>query len=160
MTNRMEFARAEGPARPEEAQRLRHEAQRWLAGLDLSPDDRERVIAAVSEAVENAVEHAYAARARAGEDGAEDDDPATVELVAWAEADAINVRVVDHGHWLEPDEGEETGEAPAKRGRGFVLMHRSVDSVAIRHTASGTTVALRHHLGRAPEVADAGPEES
>ena len=31
----------------------------------------------------------------------------------------------------------------ATRGRGIVLMHRSVDSVAIRHTAAGTTVALR-----------------
>src|ERR1700759_2165927 len=59
MTDTVQFARAMGPASALEAHRLRHEAQGWLAGLDMDDEARERVLTAVSEAVENAVEHAY-----------------------------------------------------------------------------------------------------
>ena len=131
MTDAVEFARVVHPARADEAQRMRHEARDWLAGLDLEQETRERVLTAVSEAVENAVEHAYP-----------EDAEGTVELTLWAEADAVNVRVTDNGHWSEGSVPAAPG-SHATRGRGFVLMHRSVDSVAIRHTAAGTTVALR-----------------
>lgn len=137
----VEFARAVRPARADEARRLRHEAREWLAGLDLDDDSRERVLTAVSEAVENAVEHAYP-----------DDDAGTVELTLWSERHAVNVAVTDHGTWPAGQDGASAPAAPgtaAARGRGIVLMHRSVDSVTIRHGASGTTVALRQE--RHPE---------
>ena len=132
MTDVVEFARAVRPARPDEATTMRHEAREWLAGLDLDQDVRERVLMAVSEAVENAVEHAYP------------EGEGSVELTLWCEEDAVNVRVTDHGRWPEelPSAPAPDGSA-ARRGRGFVLMQRSVDSVAIRHGADGTTVALR-----------------
>lgn len=133
MTDRMEFARAVRPAHVGEATRLRGEVRGWLAQLEADDDTRERVLTAVSEAVDNAVEHAYP-------DGAE----GTVELTLWVDADAINVSVVDHGAWHEGASPAEPG-SHAPRGRGFVLMHRSVDSVSIRHTDDGTVVALRHH---------------
>jgi serine/threonine-protein kinase RsbW len=131
MTDAVEFARAVHPARVDEAQRMRHEARDWLAGLDIDQEARERVLTAVSEAVENACEHAYP-----------EDTEGVVELTLWCEEDAVNVRVTDHGRWTEGSEPAAPG-SHARRGRGFVLMHRSVDSVAIRHTAGGTTVALR-----------------
>lgn len=139
MTDTVSFARAVGPASAAEAHRLRHEARSWLEGLDMEPDGRDRVLAAVSEAVENAVEHAYPI----GSDG-------TVELTLWVEQDAVNVQVCDHGQW----DGQAADPAPpgaeVRRGRGIVLMHRSVDSVAIRHDGEGTVVALRHHRGDQP----------
>lgn len=133
MTDAVEFARAVHPARPDESQRMRHEARDWLAALDIDPDVRERVLVAVSEAVENACEHAYP-----------EDTEGLVELTLWCEKDAVNVRVTDHGRWSDPAAPATPG-SHAARGRGFVLMQRSVDSVAVRHTAQGTTVALRQH---------------
>lgn len=131
MTDAVEFARVVHPARADEAHRMRHEVRDWLAGLDLEQDARDRVLIAVSEAVENAVEHAYPG-----------DAEGTVELTLWAETDAVNVRVTDDGAWSEGSVPAAPG-SHATRGRGFVLMQRSVDSVAIRHSAAGTTVALR-----------------
>lgn len=138
MTDAVEFARAVHPARADESQRMRHEARDWLAGLDIDQDARERVLIAVSEAVENAVEHAYPGDA----DG-------TVELTLWCEADSVNVRVTDNGRWADAAAPATPG-SHATRGRGFVLMQRSVDSVAVRHTSRGTTVALRQQRGGAP----------
>ncbi len=138
MTDAVEFARAVHPARADEAARMRHEARDWLAGLELDQDARERVLMAVSEAVENAVEHAYPGEAEG-----------TVELTLWCEKDSVNVRVTDNGTWSENSAPAAQG-SHASRGRGIVLMQRSVDSVAIRHTQAGTTVALRQH--RAPEL--------
>ncbi|GAA4862830.1 ATP-binding protein [Actinomycetospora straminea] len=137
MTDAVEFARAVHPARADESQRMRHEARDWLAGLDIDQDTRERVLIAVSEAVENAVEHAYPG----GTDG-------TIELTLWCEADAVNVRVTDNGQWSDAAAPATQG-SHAPRGRGFVLMQRSVDSVAVRHTSRGTTVALRQQRGPA-----------
>ena len=133
MVERLEFARAVRPAQVGEATRLRGEVRGWLAHLDADDETRERVLTAVSEAVDNAVEHAYG-------DGAE----GTVELTLWIDAEAINVSVVDHGAWHDGADPAGPG-SHAPRGRGIVLMHRSVDSVSIRHTDDGTTVALRHH---------------
>ena len=177
----VEFARVVREAHPEQVGHLRHEARRWLTDLGLPDDEQESVLLAVNEAVENAVEHAYA-----------DEDEGVVELTLWAEPGVVNVAVVDHGRWREPGEddgAEATAPAPVAdpvvtdvdtfadayadatagpevraapgagtaghegsavgthgaRGRGIVLMHRSVDSVAIRHDAAGTAVLLRHH---------------
>jgi serine/threonine-protein kinase RsbW len=143
----VEFARVVRAAHPEQVGHLRHEARRWLTDLGLPEDEQESVLLAVNEAVENAVEHAYA-----------DEDEGVVELTLWAEPGVVNVAVVDHGRWREPgeDESATVEEAPTggeesavgthgARGRGIVLMHRSVDSVAIRHDAAGTAVLLRHH---------------
>jgi serine/threonine-protein kinase RsbW len=140
MTDAVEFARAVHPARAGEAKRMRDEARAWLAGLELDQDARERVLIAVSEAVENAVEHAYPEGHAEG----------TVELTLWCEEDSVNVRVTDNGTWAEEGSEPAAYGSHAARGRGIVLMQRSVDSVAIRHTPSGTTVALRQH--RAPEA--------
>jgi serine/threonine-protein kinase RsbW len=133
MTDAVEFARAVHPASADEAQRMRHEARDWLAGLDIDQEARERVLTAVAEAVENACEHAYP-----------QDAEGTVELTLWCEEDSVNVRVTDNGQWSEGSQPAADG-SHARRGRGFVLMQRSVDSVAIRHTGKGTTVALRQH---------------
>ena len=139
MTDAVEFARVVHPARADEAARMRHEARDWLAGLELDQDARERVLIAVSEAVENAVEHAYPS----------DHAEGTVELTLWCEEDSVNVRVTDNGTWSEGSTPAADG-SHAVRGRGFVLMQRSVDSVAIRHTPTGTTVALRQQRGTEP----------
>ncbi len=137
MTDAVEFARAMGPASAGEARRLRHEAREWLAGLDLDDETRDRVLTAVSEAVENAVEHAYPQ----GEAG-------SVELTLWCEPRAVNVAVTDHGAWAAENGGPTAPHGGDARGRGIVLMHRSVDSVAIRHGSTGTTVALRQERPR------------
>lgn len=136
MTDGLEFARAVRPAQVGEATRLRREVRSWLRDLAADEQTRELVLAAASEAVDNAVEHAYAG----GDEG-------TVELMLWCDTDSINISVVDHGAWHEGPPPAEPGSLTS-RGRGFVIMQRSVDSVAVRHGHDGTTVALRHGLPR------------
>lgn len=143
MTDNVEFARTTGSASAGEAHRLRHEAASWLAGLDMDDDDREQVLAAVNEAVENAVEHAYPRDT--GPPAVTEPSTGTIELTLWVERDAVNVQVTDHGHWPEVPGTPAQPGSTTPRGRGIVLMHRSVDSVSIRHDTAGTVVVLRHH---------------
>src|ERR1700742_5165921 len=127
MTDTVTFARAMGPASATEAHRLRHEARDWLAGLEMDDEGRDPVLAAVNEAVENAVEHAYPA----GSDG-------VVEMTLWVESDSVNVQVCDHGRWMQQADGPTPPGIPAPRGRGIVLMQRSGARAASRPAAAGT----------------------
>lgn len=100
--------------------------------------DREKVALAVSEAVANAVAHAYVGK-RAGR----------VRIRAWAENDAVRVAVVDQGRGL----GSNPGRTP---GLGLPLMRLVTEALFVASTKLGVEVvmAFERHLrdqGRQPK---------
>ena len=115
------------PADAHEVAPVRHQLREWLQDSGLSEDEASDLVLAVSEAVNNSVEHAYPGPARG-----------TVEVHAAIGGDGeVSVDVTDHGRWRVPP------PALTMRGRGLLLMRESVDEVEIRRSASGTTVRLR-----------------
>jgi anti-sigma regulatory factor (Ser/Thr protein kinase) len=109
---------ADGDA-PRAARQL---VRRWLDDRGADPDSRDRLVLAVSEAVGNAVEHAYGL---AGGD-------VTITIDARGDRRA-RVVVRDSGSWREP-----RGD---KEGRGLTLIRDAVD-VEIERAGTGTTVTL------------------
>jgi anti-sigma regulatory factor (Ser/Thr protein kinase) len=113
---------ADGDA-PRAARQL---VRRWLDDRGADPDARDRLMLAVSEAVGNAVEHAYGL---AGGD-------VTVKIDSGGGTGA-RVVVRDQGSWREPrGDGE---------GRGLRLIRDAVD-VEIDRAQTGTTVTLMTDL--------------
>ena len=117
---------------PAEAGRLaevRGEIDTWGGDVGLGSRDRAALVLGVSEAMANAVEHAYR-DLPPGEAG-------SVEVDASIRDDAIiEVVVRDHGTWREPDLD------PGERGRGFSMMASAGLQVDVETATDGTTVTL------------------
>ncbi len=109
---------------------MRRRLHGWLARRGFSDDDMSEILLAVSEACNNAIEHAYS--------GANGSLRVTAEVSeGWLEA-----VVEDRGRWRE--------ERPAgDRGRGLLLIRRLMDSTEFRTDHRGTRAVLRR---RAPAV--------
>jgi anti-sigma regulatory factor (Ser/Thr protein kinase) len=105
----------------------------WLHVLDASAEETNDVLLAVGEACANAVEHG----SRGGD--------AKVDVQGRVLLDRIvRLSVRDSGRWRP---------RPAKvgdRGRGFMLMRRLVDNVAVRRHGDGSEVILYHRLQTPP----------
>jgi len=110
-------------ADPQELAGFRKRLRGWLATAGMGTQQAHDVLVAVSEAVANAVEHAY----RDGE--------GTVEIAAQASQDSVEVTVTDTGRWREP--------RGSHRGRGLVLMNALMDEVEFHTDEGGTIVQLR-----------------
>ena len=110
---------------PTESYRLvtmRRTLERWLRHNDVGAQRTFDIIAAVSEAAANAVEHAY------GPGGG------WVDLAAERRPDGITVRLSDAGRW-RPSRGEY-------RGRGTPMMRAFADHLEVVPGDSGTSVEL------------------
>jgi serine/threonine-protein kinase RsbW len=116
-------------ARAEELAPLRDELRAWLAGNAVVGHDRDALVFAASEAVTNAIEHAY-----------RDVAAGLVWVSARMGDDGVLLRVTDHGSWRPPGELED-------RGRGLLLLDRLMDDVEVDH-ATGTTVTMRKQCAR------------
>jgi serine phosphatase RsbU (regulator of sigma subunit)/anti-sigma regulatory factor (Ser/Thr protein kinase)/ABC-type transporter Mla MlaB component len=113
----------------------------WLDRLDVAPDDRDALQLAVTEAVTNAVEHAYPPH-----------QPGPVQVDATLCDDGhLECRITDHGEWKPPD------PALAHRGHGLMVAGHMVDDMTVSHAPTeagnppgsrGTVVTLRHRLRR------------
>jgi serine/threonine-protein kinase RsbW len=114
-------------ARSEELAPLRDDLRAWLAGNAVVGHDRDALVFAASEAVTNAIEHAY-----------RDVAAGLVWVSARMGDDGVLLRVTDHGHWRPPGEVED-------RGRGLLLLDRLMDDVEVDHGA-GTTITMRKHV--------------
>jgi anti-anti-sigma factor len=112
----------------------RHEMRRWLSDLAIDPGRAEDLVLAASEALTNAVEHAY--------DGG---GTGPVELRLEQRADgAVTTTIRDHGRWRPA--------VPAPdRGRGIEIMRRVTDQVEVAPSDRGTTVRM---------VVEAGPSDA
>lgn len=116
-------------ARPDDIGPTRRGVRRWLGEVLDDPDVVEDLVLAVSEALENAVDHAYVGRTG---------PPGTVAVEARLEDATVVVVVVDDGRWQEPAAG------PTSRGRGIALMETLADSAVVETAATGTSVTLTH----------------
>ena len=114
-------------AQPEELAPLRDDLRAWLTGNAVVGHDRDALVFACSEAVTNAIEHAY-----------RDVAAGLVWVSATMGSDGVLLRVTDHGSWRTPGEVED-------RGRGLLLLDKLMDDIDVAHEA-GTTVTMRKHV--------------
>ena len=111
--------------------RVRH----WLTASRWPPGQQEDIVLAVSEAVSNAIEHAY----RDGQLPEVVDVSGGVEAVRGGQR-RVTVIVRDYGRWRPPPTDHEN------RRRGIPLMRACVDTVTIGQPDDdrmGTAVVLR-----------------
>src|SRR6516165_4700131 len=99
-------------------------------------DDVTDVVHAISEFVENAVEHGYAAEAANGISNG------IVVEAALAGDGNLRASVIDNGQWKDYREGEQG------RGRGLAMAEALVSEAHITSGAGGTTASLTHRLSR------------
>jgi PAS domain S-box-containing protein len=117
------------PAEPVALAALRRSLRRWLAACEATDDESNDIVLACSEALANAIEHAY------GPGDAE------VEMDAAFSGDQISIVVRDFGRWREP-RGEH-------RGRGLTLIQAVMDSVSVAGgDEEGTEVRMVRRLYR------------
>ncbi|GAA1849984.1 hypothetical protein GCM10009836_32160 [Pseudonocardia ailaonensis] len=110
------------PAVLEAPRIVRAGLRQWLAGVSWPQDPADEIVLAVSEAVSNAVEHAYP-QVGPADQGVEVD--AVVEESD--EGRRVRVRIRDHGAWTMRPADEE----PTNRRRGLPLMTMLMEDVLV-----------------------------
>ena len=114
------------------ARAVRARLREWLSEVGADSDDICDVVHAVSEFVENAVEHGYATEV-----------PDGVVVDASLSGDGnLHASVIDRGQWKDHREGGKG------RGRGLAMAEALVSRAHITHGAEGTTASLVHRLSR------------
>ena len=129
------------PADPIAISVARHQLRRWLAGLSWPSGQLDDIVVAVSEAVTNAIEHAYF-----------DQPPAVVDVRGGVEATPggkrrVTIIVRDHGRWRPAPTDDQ------HRHRGIPLMRACMDTVTIGQPDDGrvgTWVVLRSRAVPSP----------
>lgn len=118
------------------AREVRSQLRAWLETIGADDDDICNLVHAISEFVENAVEHGYAAEVS-------DDTAKEVVVEAALAGDGnLHATVIDHGQWKDHREGEHG------RGRGLAMAEALVTQARIAHGPGGTTASLVHRLSR------------
>jgi serine phosphatase RsbU (regulator of sigma subunit)/anti-sigma regulatory factor (Ser/Thr protein kinase) len=115
------------PSDPAGLSEMRRRLRTWLELRGLAEDECGDAIIAVSEACNNAIEHAYLL------------EPGPIHLLLEHAEGALAIRVEDRGAWHPT--------APSfERGRGIPLMHALMDTAEIEHDGRGTRVMLSRLL--------------
>ncbi|OIN81296.1 SpoIIE family protein phosphatase [Mycobacterium malmoense] len=118
------------------ARTVRARLREWLSEIGADVDDICDVVHAVSEFVENAVEHGYAT-------DVSDRVPDGIVVEAALAGDGnLHAAVIDRGQWKDYREGEQG------RGRGLAMAEALVSQAHVTHGAGGTTASLTHRLSR------------
>ncbi|OBH97884.1 SpoIIE family protein phosphatase [Mycobacterium scrofulaceum] len=115
------------------ARTVRSRLRQWLADVGAAAEDISDIVHAISEFVENAVEHGYATEVPDG----------VVVEASLAGDGKLYASVVDHGQWKDHREGEQG------RGRGLAMAEALVSHAHVSHGPGGTTASLTHRLSRA-----------
>jgi anti-sigma regulatory factor (Ser/Thr protein kinase) len=115
------------PADPALLAGLRRRLRRWLELRGLSEQEREDAVLSISEACNNAIEHAYGGL------------PGAIRLMLHHRAGALEVTVEDHGSWRAPTLGPE-------RGHGIEIMRAVMHDASIQHESGRTRVLLSRRL--------------
>jgi anti-anti-sigma factor len=114
------------------ARAVRSQLREWLSEIGADSDDISDVVHAISEFVENAVEHGYATEVSDG-----------VVVEAFLAGDGnLHASVSDRGKWKDHREGERG------RGRGLAMAEALVSRALVSHDDDGTTASLMHRLSR------------
>jgi anti-sigma regulatory factor (Ser/Thr protein kinase)/GAF domain-containing protein len=115
------------PADPSVLAGLRRRLRGWLSRRGFDEDEASEVLLAVSEACNNAVEHAYT------------DVHGLLRVTAEVESGGLEVVVEDRGRWRDV--------APSRdRGRGLLLIKRLMDSAEFHSDHLGTRAVLRRRV--------------
>ncbi|BBY25325.1 SpoIIE family protein phosphatase [Mycobacterium stomatepiae] len=114
------------------ARAVRSRLRGWLSEIGAGADDISDVVHAISEFVENAVEHGY---------GAEVSDGVVVEASLSGDG-YLRAAVIDRGRWKDHREGEQG------RGRGLAMAEALVSHALITRSDNGTTASVTHRLSR------------
>ncbi|MFZ1176712.1 MAG: ATP-binding protein, partial [Mycobacterium sp.] len=114
------------------ARAVRARLREWLSDLGADSDDICDVVHAISEFVENAVEHGYAT---------EVSDGIVVEASLAGDGN-LYASVIDRGQWKDYRQGGKG------RGRGLAMAEALVSQAQITHDAGGTTASVNHRLSR------------
>ena len=115
------------PSDPAALADLRRRLRTWLELRGLMEEERHDAVLAVSEACNNAIEHAYRAK------------PGTIHLRLEHSEGALAIRIEDRGGWHTPTPSIE-------RGRGLPLIRAVMDMTTIEHDERGTCVTLSRLL--------------
>jgi anti-anti-sigma factor len=114
------------------ARTVRARLREWLLELGADASDISDVVHAISEFVENSVEHGYATEV-----------PDGVVVEAELSGDGyLRAAVSDRGRWKDHRQGERG------RGRGLAMAEALVSEAIIEHGPGGTTAMLKHRLSR------------
>jgi serine phosphatase RsbU (regulator of sigma subunit)/anti-sigma regulatory factor (Ser/Thr protein kinase) len=126
------------------ARTVRARLREWLSDIGAGPGDVCDVVHAVSELVENAVEHGYATEVSNG----------VVVEAALAGDGNLHASVIDHGQWKDYREGERgsrartrDGRSPGVRGADHAWCRRDDGQPDTPSVAAGK---LRHRHDRQP----------
>jgi anti-anti-sigma factor len=114
------------------ARTVRARLREWLADSGADYFDSSDVVHAISEFVENAVEHGYAT---------EVSDGIVVEATLGGDGN-LRASVIDRGQWKDYREGEQG------RGRGLAMAEALVSHAHVAHGDGGTTATVTHRLSR------------
>jgi anti-sigma regulatory factor (Ser/Thr protein kinase) len=110
---------------------LRRDLRVWLAEQGICGVHASELVLACSEALSNAVEHAYPAGS-AGE----------MELRAERDGTSLRFTIRDEGRW-------RSSQAVWNRGRGTPIMEAFADSLDVVRDAAGTTVTITRDVSSA-----------
>lgn len=111
---------------------VRRQVRRWLIEIIDDADTVDDLVLAVSEAVENVVDHAFV----------DVDEPGSITVCADHDGRQITIRIVDDGRW----QTAQDHDAHDHRGRGLSLISKLADSSTVVTGLTGTTVTLVHGL--------------
>lgn len=114
------------------ARTIRNRVREWLSEIGAHADDISDVVHAISEFVENAVEHGYRTEVSEG----------VVVEASLAGDGKLHASVIDRGEWKDYREGEQG------RGRGLAMAEALVSHAHVMHGVAGTTATLVHRLSR------------
>jgi anti-sigma regulatory factor (Ser/Thr protein kinase) len=121
------------PARRSALPRLRAAVDAWLGSLGLSGPEQSEFMLVVTEAADNAIEHAYPA----------DQLGATFDVEARLLQDGTAaIRVTDRGTWRDP------ADARLAPGRGLMIMRELTTDLNVVRLPTGTTIELWQRLVR------------
>jgi serine/threonine-protein kinase RsbW len=109
---------------------VRRLLSQWLHSDHMDPDLVDDLVMAVSEALENCCDHAFAGATISG----------TMTLTAQTSDATLTITVADDGCW------QEAPAEPGIRGRGLAMMRALVDDVVVESGPQGTHLALTRHL--------------
>jgi len=115
------------PANPASVAALRRAVDDYAASGGVDERRREDIALAISEAVSNAVMHAYVGR----------DEPGEVRVDAWVDDGALHVAVCDDGVGMAP-----RIDSPGL-GRGLALMGRVADRLRLEDSDPPPGVCVR-----------------
>lgn len=131
-------------AEPSAPSRVRRAVTDWLfpfCGRTTLCEAAEDLVYAVSEAVSNCVDHAYAGPRRGAVTVQGRFRPMTGRgPVDCSTGVRVELVVADTGRWREPS------DVPEGRGRGLRMIGSLVDAVEVSRDRGGTTVTLRRLL--------------